>query len=153
MQTAAALTPELMNTVRKAQIYEETGAVLYAYMAEREKNPENRRLLEQMARDEAMHAAVWKNVTREELRPKRVMIVWRKLLTVVMGFTFVVNVCKGTSSSPSKATAGCGSGLHRPPRCLRMSAAMKKRCTVCWTRSGCTMWARWCWGLTTRWWS
>ena len=90
MQTAAALTPELMNTVRKAQIDEETGAVLYAYMAKREKNPENRRLLEQMARDEAMHAAVWKNVTREELRPKRAMIVWRKLLTVVMGFTFVV---------------------------------------------------------------
>lgn len=39
MQTAAALTPELMNTVRKAQIDEETGAILYAYMAKRERTP------------------------------------------------------------------------------------------------------------------
>lgn len=84
------MSPALWKAVCKAQIDEETGAILYAYMAKREKNEENKRLLQQMAEDEKRHAAVWKSMTGEELRPRRRSILWMKILTVILGFTFVV---------------------------------------------------------------
>ncbi|MDD3335348.1 MAG: VIT1/CCC1 transporter family protein [Eubacteriales bacterium] len=78
------------DAVRKAQVDEGTGAELYAFMAKREKNAENKRLLEQMSADEKRHAAVWRGITGEELKPKRLPLFWRKLLIIVLGFTFVV---------------------------------------------------------------
>ena len=59
-------------------------------MAKREKNEENKKLLEQMSEDEAKHAAVWKNITKKDLKAGKLSIIWFKILTVVMGFTFVV---------------------------------------------------------------
>ena len=84
------INKELMKLVKKAQIDEEQGTILYAFMAKREKNEENKKLLEQMSKDEANHAAVWKNYTNKNLKPSKLSIIWFKILTVVMGFTFVV---------------------------------------------------------------
>ena len=36
------ISPELMDTIRKAQVDEETGAIMYAFMAQREKNGKNK---------------------------------------------------------------------------------------------------------------
>ena len=81
---------ELMKLVKKAQIDEEQGAILYAFMAKREKNEENKKLLEQMSKDEKNHAEEWKKITKKNLKPNMFRILWFKILTVVMGFTFVV---------------------------------------------------------------
>ena len=59
------ISKELMKLVEKAQIDEEEGAILYSFMAKREKNEENKKLLEQMAKDETKQAAVWKNITKK----------------------------------------------------------------------------------------
>lgn len=88
--TSSALSPQLLAIIRKAQIDEETGAILYSFMAQREKNAANRRLLRQMAEDEAAHADTWRSYTGEQLRPRRGKIIWLKLLTVLLGFTFVL---------------------------------------------------------------
>ena len=84
------ISPELMKLVKKAQIDEEQGAILYSFMAKREKNEENKKLLEKMSEDEKAHAEVWKNITKKNLKPNKFSILWFKTLTVVMGFTFVV---------------------------------------------------------------
>ena len=84
------ISKELMKLVEKAQIDEDQGTILYAFMAKREKNEENKKLLEQMSKDEAKHAAVWKNITKKDLKAGKLSIIWFKILTVVMGFTFVV---------------------------------------------------------------
>ena len=84
------ISKELMKLVEKAQVDEEQGAILYAFMAKREKNEENKKLLNQMSEDEAKHAAVWKNITKKNLKPSKLSILWFKILTVVMGYTFVV---------------------------------------------------------------
>lgn len=97
------ISKELMKLVKKAQIDEEQGAILYAFMAKREKNEENKKLLEQMSKDEANHAAVWKNYTNKNLKPSKLSIIWFKILTVVMGFTFVV---KTMQKKESLAQAG-----------------------------------------------
>ena len=84
------ISNELMKLVKKAQIDEEQGSILYAFMAKREKNEENKKLLEKMSQDEKIHAEVWKSITKKDLKPNKFSILWFKILTVVMGFTFVV---------------------------------------------------------------
>lgn len=76
--------------VRKAQVDEEVGAAIYAFMASREKNPENARILAQMSADEACHAATWREITGEDLAAPRGKMLKLKLLTRVLGFTFVM---------------------------------------------------------------
>jgi len=97
------ISKELMKLVKKAQIDEAQGAILYEYMAKREKNEENKKLLEQMSKDEAKHEAVWANITKKNLKPSKMSIMWFKILTVVMGFTFVV---KTMQKKESLAQAG-----------------------------------------------
>ena len=92
------ISKELMKLVKKAQIDEAQGAILYAYMAKREKNEENKKILEQMSRDEAKHEAVWANITKKTLKPSKMSIIWFKILTVVMGFTFVVKTMQKKES-------------------------------------------------------
>ncbi|SMC78759.1 VIT1/CCC1 transporter family protein [Papillibacter cinnamivorans] len=90
------LGPELLRRVRGVQLDEETGAALYAFMAKREKNPENRRVLSQMSTDEAKHAAVWESYTGEKIRPRGITMLRMKLITVLMGFTFMVKLMQKT---------------------------------------------------------
>jgi VIT1/CCC1 family predicted Fe2+/Mn2+ transporter len=84
------LSAGMLARVLKAQLDEEKGAALYSFMARRERNPENKRVLEQMALDEKKHAAVWRGLTGKNLRPPIGQVFFLKLLTVLLGFTFVV---------------------------------------------------------------
>ena len=92
------ISDELMKLVKKAQVDEEQGSILYAFMAKREKNEENKKLLEKMSEDEKVHAEVWKSITKKDLKPKKFSILWFKVLTVVMGFTFVVKTMQKKES-------------------------------------------------------
>ena len=84
------ISGELLQHIRKAQIQEEYGAMIYFYMSKREKNQVNKGFLEQMSRDEKKHASVWRSYTNEALKPNWFYLLWMKILTVLLGFTFVV---------------------------------------------------------------
>ena len=84
------ISNELMKLVEKAQIDEEQGAILYEFMAKKEKNEENKKILMQMSKDEKKHAEVWKNITKKNLKPSTLSILKFKFLTIVMGITFVI---------------------------------------------------------------
>jgi VIT1/CCC1 family predicted Fe2+/Mn2+ transporter len=84
------LSSELMKQVRQAQKDEEYGARLYSFMAKREKNPVNKELLNRMSEDERKHAYTWQGYTNEALRPNGFFLFIMKLLTVILGFTFVI---------------------------------------------------------------
>jgi VIT1/CCC1 family predicted Fe2+/Mn2+ transporter len=84
------ISTELLAQVRKAQIDEEYGVQIYAFMAKREKNPMNKGFLQQMARDERNHAAAWQRYTKETLQPNKLSLLWMKLITILLGFTFVI---------------------------------------------------------------
>ena len=84
------ISNELMRLIKKAQIDEEQGAILYEFMAKKEKNEENKKVLMQMSKDEKKHAEVWKNITKKDLKPSALSILKFKFLTIVMGITFVI---------------------------------------------------------------
>jgi len=108
---------ELMKLVQKAQRDEEEGAILYAFMAKREKNEENKKLLEQMSKDEAIHAQVWKNISNKNIKPNKLGIMWFKILTIVMGFTFVV---KTMQKKESLAQSGYEKMAEELPEAAKM---------------------------------
>ncbi|MDO5845294.1 MAG: VIT1/CCC1 transporter family protein [Methanocorpusculum sp.] len=95
----------VLAEIRRAQANEETGALMYTYMAKREKNPENKRIFEQMARDETAHANLWKSVTGESIKPHQLKIVWLKIITIIFGFTFVVKTLDRTEKIGAEAYA------------------------------------------------
>ena len=84
------ISNKLMKLVMKAQIDEEQGAILYEFMAKKEKNEENKKILMQMSKDEKKHAEVWKNITKKNLKPSALSILKFKLITIIMGITFVI---------------------------------------------------------------
>ncbi len=84
------LSNEILDKVCKAQKDEEMGAAMYAFMAKREKKPENKRVLTQMAQDEKRHAAVWSTLTGKSIRPSIWKLLFMKAMTILLGFTFVV---------------------------------------------------------------
>lgn len=84
------ITATVMGAVRKAQVDEDLGAKVYAFMAAREKNEDNKRVLTQMSNDERLHERAWHEVTGEDLNASGLKVLWLKLLTIVLGFTFVV---------------------------------------------------------------
>lgn len=80
----------LLQRIRRAQRDEAFGAALYGFMAHREKNESNARILLQMSKDEVKHAEMWHAITHESIAPSKLKLMWMKMLTVVLGFTFVV---------------------------------------------------------------
>jgi len=111
------ISNELMKLVQKAQKDEEEGSILYSFMAKREKNEENKKLLEQMSKDEAIHAKVWKEISQKNVKPSKLGIMWFKILTVVMGFTFVV---KTMQKKESLAQAGYEKMAKELPEAARI---------------------------------
>ncbi len=86
----SSLSPEAQATVLRSQRDEETGALVYAFMAKREKNKENSDVLKRMSADEKMHAAYWQGISGREIKPDRWKIIRLKLLSRILGYTFVL---------------------------------------------------------------
>ncbi|NLI22103.1 MAG: rubrerythrin family protein [Clostridiales bacterium] len=84
------LSPEAQAAVLRSQRDEETGAKVYAHMAKREKDEKNRAILSRMSTDEKLHAAYWQDISGREVRPDRLKLFRLKLLTRVLGYTFVL---------------------------------------------------------------
>ncbi len=87
---AKSIGGALLSALKKAQTDEVTGSIMYAFMASREKDGTNRRLLEQMSSDERVHAETWREYTGQDLKPSGLRIFWMKAVTVVLGYTFMV---------------------------------------------------------------
>jgi vacuolar iron transporter family protein len=85
-----ALSPAAQTAVLRSQRDEETGAQVYAYMAKREKNKKNSDVLKRMSAEEKMHAAYWQGISGQTMKPDRWKMILLKLLTRILGYTFVL---------------------------------------------------------------
>ncbi|MCH3909423.1 MAG: VIT1/CCC1 transporter family protein [Bacilli bacterium] len=83
------LSPALLKQALKSEQDEINGSALYEFMAKREekKHPENAKILHQMSLDEKKHYGMWVSLTKKK---KQAHIFLNKIVTVIMGFTFVV---------------------------------------------------------------
>ncbi len=85
-----ALSESTKKLLLQYQRTEATDHVIYAKIAKREKNPENREVLERIAGEETEHAKIFQRYTGREVRPSRLHVFWFCLLSLLMGYTFVI---------------------------------------------------------------
>ncbi|MFH1512517.1 MAG: VIT1/CCC1 transporter family protein [Bacillota bacterium] len=85
-----SLSAQAQAAVLRSQRDEETGALVYAFIAKKEKNPENAALLHQISADEKTHAAYWQTISRQEISPDHWKLFRLKLLSRILGYTFVI---------------------------------------------------------------
>ena len=85
-----SLNPTAQATILRCQRDEETGALVYEHMAKREKNVENSTVLRRMSSDEKVHAAYWQSLSGQAVKPDHLKVFRLKLLTMLLGYTFVL---------------------------------------------------------------
>lgn len=86
------ITPELKKLLLKYQVGEINGAVVYSRMADRAKNEDDRKILNEIAADEKEHAAIWAKYTGREIKPNGLIIFWYTLIGYIMGYTFLIKL-------------------------------------------------------------
>ena len=86
----AKLPQDVQAVILRAQRDEETGALIYAFMAKREKDAENSAVLRRMSDDEKSHADFWKSISGQAVRPNRWKVLRLRMLTRLLGYTFVL---------------------------------------------------------------
>ena len=67
-------------------------AAIYAHFAHCDKDKKNCKILQQIANDEAHHASVWKKYTGKNMRPNMLKVWWYRILTYLLGYTFVIKL-------------------------------------------------------------
>ena len=83
-----ALRKQLLGMQRD----ERTGSILYANMAARQKDKQNRTVFEDISRAERGHYETWKSYTGQDVAPDRVKIALFNLLSIVLGVTFTIKL-------------------------------------------------------------
>lgn len=114
-----SLSPEVQAMVLQSQRDEETGALIYEFMAKREKNPDNSALLKRMGADEKQHAAFWQSVSRREVKPDRFKLMRLRIQTLILGYTFVL---KRLSQTETAAVDGYEKVKSQFPDAARVQA-------------------------------
>ncbi len=92
MEKRKEVDQRAMDMLLKRQKDEVTGEIIYNNIAKREKNPENKKVLHTMAREEGEHAGVWFSYTHREVKPDRLKIFWYSIMSWLLGFTFVLKL-------------------------------------------------------------
>ena len=85
-----SLSAKAQAMVLRSQREEETGALIYAFIAKHEKNADNAALLAKMSADEQTHAAYWQSISRKKTSPDRWKLFRLKMLSRILGYTFVL---------------------------------------------------------------
>ena len=85
-----SLSVKAQAAVLQSQKDEETAALVYAFIAKKEKNKENAALLFKMSTDEKTHAAYWQSISRQKVKPDRWKVFRLKLQALLLGYTFVI---------------------------------------------------------------
>ncbi len=102
---------ETLAIVRQMQDNEATDHAIYAALAKLTRSPENRRVLEKIASDEAVHSAMWARHTGVESRVNRFRVRLFVLLGRIFGLVFVINLLESGEEDASAIYTGLAGEL------------------------------------------
>lgn len=71
---------------------EATSSVIYNDFAAHVTDKKNQEVLRRIAQDEASHAAIWKNYTKQDVSVNHLAVWWYKLLAFLLGYTFIIKM-------------------------------------------------------------
>ena len=89
---SVSISNKTMKILIKSQRDEETGALVYEYLSNKEKDPKNSEILNKMSKDEKSHAMTWKSYTKKNVKPDKMKLAFVKFISILLGYTFVLKI-------------------------------------------------------------
>jgi VIT1/CCC1 family predicted Fe2+/Mn2+ transporter len=89
----------LMKNMIYYQRVEKTEYFIFKNLARCLKNTNDRAMLLTIADEELHHYAIWKTYTGRDVRPFIIRIFWARLLSIILGYTFVIKFMENQSHS------------------------------------------------------
>lgn len=96
------LSNDFRKLILKMQKNEVKGYLVYSNIAKRAKNDENKRVLEQIAKDEKAHADIWQQFTGISIKVSPIVIWLYTVISVILGFTFTIKLMERGELNDSK---------------------------------------------------
>ncbi len=85
-------SPSILQRILQFQRDELTSSILYEYIANRQKDEDNKTALLEIAKAERSHYKTWKGYTGQELRPNMIKIFFYKIIHMLLGDTFTIKL-------------------------------------------------------------
>ena len=142
-----------MEIIKRMQQNELTESVIYENIAAFAKGEENKKTLLRLAQEEKAHYTIWKKYTGLEMKPETGKVLKYTLLARTLGFTFAVKLMERGEEGAQDEYEKLAGEVAESVAIVRRKRNTRRRCWICSMRSVCSMWAAWCWALTTPWWS
>ena len=89
---SVSISSKTMRILIKSQRDEETSALVYEYLSNKEKDPKNSEILNKMSKDEKSHAMTWKSYTKKNVKPDKMKLAFVKFISILLGYTFVLKI-------------------------------------------------------------
>jgi VIT1/CCC1 family predicted Fe2+/Mn2+ transporter len=97
------ISPELRQQLLVFQRNEITENQIYTRLAQAIKIPQNRQILEGIAKDELGHYHLWKKYTQQDVKPNRIKVWFYYLTSRLFGYTFGIKLMeRGEEDAQSK---------------------------------------------------
>jgi len=84
------ISKEQIEIIRNFQKDEVTASRLYAFIAKGMKDEKNKEIMLKMSYEEKAHSLIWKQYTKEDIKPNRFKVIFYKLIAFLLGYTFVI---------------------------------------------------------------
>ncbi len=98
-QVNKIISSEAMAQALVMQQNEITEYATYKAIAAMMKDGKNKKILERIAAEEKEHYEIWKGYTNRSLKPEALKVWWRKLMAMVLGFTFTIKLMENNESA------------------------------------------------------
>jgi VIT1/CCC1 family predicted Fe2+/Mn2+ transporter len=83
---------EIKRKIIKLQRGEITEHYIYKNIAKRTKNKENKKILENIAKDELRHYKIWSDYLDHPTKPNRLRVIYYSILSFIFGYTFTLKI-------------------------------------------------------------
>ncbi|MEM7815758.1 MAG: VIT1/CCC1 transporter family protein [Candidatus Aenigmatarchaeota archaeon] len=108
-----------MGKILSFQKNEITEHIIYSRLSRSAKDPENKKLLEGISRDELAHYNFWKGITGMEAKPSK-MKIWKYLLIAkIFGLTFGMKLMEGGEEGAQEAYGKISKSVPKAIKILR----------------------------------
>ncbi|MCF7923583.1 MAG: VIT1/CCC1 transporter family protein [Candidatus Izimaplasma sp.] len=86
------LSKKLLKKIKGFQRAEITEYYVYQFIAKKEKNKDNKKILKSIADDELKHYQIWEEISKIKIKPDKIKILFYKIITFIFGYTFALQI-------------------------------------------------------------
>jgi VIT1/CCC1 family predicted Fe2+/Mn2+ transporter len=101
----ATTSVQTLKLIEKFQQQEIDGHYIYKFLADKQKDENNAKVLNKIANDELSHYKVYQRYTSKDLKPNKLLIFFYKVAAIILGPTFTIKLLENNEIDAQKAYA------------------------------------------------